>query len=69
MIILTPRYALEIQRKQIEYYEKQFPQMREAATKATNVDGLDLDKPYPVRDLRNRIPRGVDLGNLIGVNL
>ncbi len=69
MIEITPREALAIQAKQLAYYEKHFPQLRAAAAKATNVEGLDLDKPVPSRDLVKRIPRGSALGTLIGVEL
>lgn len=69
MILLTPREALHIQEEQSAHYEEKFPQLRERAEQANNIDGLELDKPLPAKDLVTRIPRGTSLGNLIGVAL
>ena len=66
MITLTPREALEIQTKQIEHYSRWYPQLIRAAKQATKLEGLNLDTPYPSKDLALRIPRGAYLGYLIG---
>ena len=65
-ITLTPREALRIQSEQIEYYSVRYPHLAAAAAAATNIEGLDLDEPLPVRLVNRHIPRGCFLGYLIG---
>lgn len=65
-VTLTPREALEIQRKQVEFYAPRYPQLPAAVEKANNLEGLEMDTPYPVREINRRILRGAWLGALIG---
>ena len=66
MVMLTPREALAIQAKQLDYYGARFPHLREAARRATNLEGLEMDREYKSWELSKKIPRGCDLGYLIG---
>jgi hypothetical protein len=65
-ITLTLREALAIQEKQLAHYSPRFPELRAAATAATNVEGLDLDESMPVSEVNKLVPRGCFLGYLIG---
>lgn len=69
MITMTLREALNIQAKQITYYSTRFPSMKKAAEKATKVDGFDLDAVMDVTVVNDMVPRGCNLGYLIGVDL
>lgn len=67
MITMTIREALAIQAEQLDYYRDRYPHLEAAAIGATRVPAdADLDEPLPVRQIKAMIPRGCDLGQLIG---
>lgn len=35
----------------------------------TNLDGLDLDKPYPITEINARIPRGGAIESIFGIDM
>lgn len=69
MFTMTLREALTIQSEQIAFYSNRFPSMKEAAEKATKIEGLDLDAVMDVTTVNELVPRGLSLGYLIGANL
>ena len=69
MITMTLREALNIQAEQIAFYSSRFPSIKEAAEKVTNTAGFDLDAAMDVASVNELVPRGLNLGYLIGADL
>ena len=66
---MTPREALEIQASHIKQYSRILSNLSEIMANHTDVKGINLDEPMDILEINKRIPRGCDIGYIIGVDL
>ncbi len=69
MFKITPKEALQIQKRQILHYANLFPGGLAALEKEmadkTNLEGMNLNKKYDIAFINQRIPRGTDIEILV----
>lgn len=69
MFKITPKEALQIQKRQILHYADLFPggllALEKVMVDRTNLEGMNLNKKYDIVFINQRIPRGTDIEILV----